>query len=817
MAKDLKRRGAKRCGDTGHFTNPVTNPFWEVPSDDRFRSMSHMSSILWHLAATALASLALGNAREIRSIDDEWSFFQGSAAGAEKVTFDSASWEKVDVPHDWSISGKFDKSAATKGSGGWMPSGVAWYRKELSLPDDLGDRRVWIEFDGVMANSEVWLNGKHLGVRPSGYVSFRYDLTDGIGSENVIVVKADTSAQPASRWYTGAGIYRHVRLVITDPVHVSPWGVFVSSSEVGPKEAQLKISTSVSNDTEKSQKVEIHSAVLKPGGEEIARTVSEITISKGANETVTQQVNVKNPELWGVISPQLHQLITTVHVNGKTVDEVKTRFGIRSAEFTSDRGFLLNGEQMKIKGVCLHHDGGAVGVAVPLGVWERRLKTLRELGVNAIRTAHNPVAPEFLDLCDRMGFLVMDEFFDCWTKGKNHHDYHLHFKKWAHIDLRDGILRDRNHPSVVLYSVGNEIHDTPHPEIAIPILKGLVEVCHATDPTRPVTQALFRPNVSGDFENGLADLLDVIGVNYRDEELLKAWEDQSGRKIIGTEQGHERSTWFRCRDHPQHAGQFLWVGIDYLGEARTWPVTTFNSGLLDRAGFVQPRGYERQSWWSDKMMVRAFRRVAATEETPSDPGYEAVEWKRRQVLFPDWTSSRTGPHRENVEVYSNAEEVELFLNEKSLGKKRVKKDIAVNWKVDFQPGEVKAVAYLDGNTVATDILRTADEPAKITATSDRSSLQEGWDEVANVVIHVTDKNGTVVPRASNKLTFSIEGPGEIIGVDNGSIISHEPFQGSERSAYQGRVLVILRRVDAEGTIILKAAADGLVGTRVEIK
>ena len=287
-------------------------------------------------------------------------------------------------------------------------------------------------------------------------------------------------------------------------------------------------------------------------------------------------------------------------------------------------------------------------------MWERRLKLLRELGVNSIRTAHNPTAPEFLDLCDRMGFLVMDEFFDCWTKGKNPHDYHLHFKEWSKTDLRDGILRDRNHPSVILYSVGNEIHYTPKPDLAKPILRGLVDVCHETDPTRPVTQALFRPNVSGDYENGLADMLDVIGTNYRDKELLDAWKAKPGRKIVGTEQGHDRSIWAACRDYPQHAGQFLWCGIDYLGESRAWPLTVFNGGLLDRAGFIQPRGWERQSWWAAKPMVKIFRRIAATEETPADPGYEALEWKRRQVLFNDWTPAGNAGTEETVEIYSNA-------------------------------------------------------------------------------------------------------------------------------------------------------------------
>ncbi|HEY1122951.1 MAG TPA: glycoside hydrolase family 2 TIM barrel-domain containing protein [Haloferula sp.] len=746
-------------------------------------------------------------AREIVSFDDGWQFHQGDVTGAEKEGFSGNDWEKVAVPHDWSIAGAFDKSAPTTGSGGWLPSGVAWYRKEFSF--DAKGKRVWVEFDGVMANAEVWINGHSLGKRPNGYVSFRYDLTQHLKAKNVLVVKADTTPQPASRWYTGAGIYRHVRLVVADPVHVAPWGAFVTTPEVDAAKATVKVDTKVANTGDAEKKVTLRSVVKGPDGKELATASSEVVIAAGKDATGVQQLAVPQPQLWDVERPQLHQLVTTITSDGKVLDETRTTFGIRSAEFTTDRGFVLNGKPVKMKGVCLHHDGGAVGAAVPLGVWERRLKKLHELGVNSIRISHNPPAPEFLDLCDRMGFLVMDEFFDCWLKAKNKQDYHRFFKEWSHTDLRDGVLRDRNHPSVVLYSVGNEIHDTPKPEIAIPILKGLVEVCHEADPSRPVTQALFRPNVSKDFTNGLADLLDVIGVNYRDGELLQAWKDKPGRKIIGTEQGHDRSTWFDCRDNPQHAGQFLWTGIDYLGESKTWPVTTYNSGLIDRAGFVQPRGVERQSWWSDKPMVGMFRRIAATEGTPTDPGYESVEWKRRQVLFPDWTPADQGAHEENVEVYTNASEVELFLNEKSLGKKSVRKDLALNWKVPFEAGALKAVAFTGGKEVATNVLRTAGKPAKLVLKADQAGLSDGFDRVAHVEVFVTDAEGVVVPTASNKITFTVEGAGKVVAVDNGSIVSLEPFQVSEREAFQGRALVILRGKQEQGKATLKARAEGL--------
>lgn len=766
-----------------------------------------------------LLSILTSGGRTVVSLDPDWRFYQGEAKGAEAPAFDDASWRKLDIPHDWSIEGRFDKNAPTGGAGGWLPSGVAWYRKSLELPAEAKGRTIWLEFDGVMANSDVWLNGQHLGLRPNGYVSFRYDVTQHAkpGETNQFVVKADTSAQPASRWYTGAGIYRHARLVIAHPVHVAPWGVFVSTPEVDANAASVRIQTTLINTTEKPGKVTLRSSVLDSSGREVAADESSLDLASGKSADASRQLRVSKPELWSVDTPKLQTLVTTLTAGGKVIDEIRTSFGIRKAEFRTDTGFWLNGKNLKLKGVCLHHDGGAVGAAVPLGVWQRRLTLLRELGVNAIRTAHNPPAPEFLDLCDRMGFLVMDEFFDCWTKGKNKHDYHLHFNQWSHTDLREGILRDRNHPSIVLYSVGNEIHDTPKPDLAKPILRGLVDVCHETDPTRPVTQALFRPNSSGDYKNGLADMLDVIGTNYRDQELLDAWKDKSGRRIVGTEQGHERATWILCRDNPQHSGQFLWCGIDYLGESRSWPLTVFNGGLLDRCGFLQPRGAERQSWWSAKPMVRAFRRIARTEATPADPGYEALEWKRQQVLYPDWNPASTEAHEENVEVYSNAEEVEIYLNGQSLGRKPTRKDgAALNWKVAWQPGTLKAVAINAGKEVSSDVHRTAGKPAAIQLVPDLTRIGTTWDDVAHVEVRLVDDQGTVVPGASNAVGFSVSGPGSLIAVDSGNVVSTEPFQASERMAYQGRCLAILRAA-GEGKFSLKAEADGLAPATVEIE
>jgi beta-galactosidase len=443
-----------------------------------------------------------------------------------------------------------------------------------------------------------------------------------------------------------------------------------------------------------------------------------------------------------------------------------------------------------------------------MSVWERRLTALRQLGVNAIRTAHNPPAPDFLDLCDRMGFLVMDEFFDCWTVGKNPFDYHLDFNEWSKLDARDTIRRDRNHPSVILYSVGNEIHDTPKAELAKNILRGLVDVCHENDPTRPVTQALFRPNVSGDYTNGLADMLDVIGTNYRDNELLAAQRDKPERKIVGTEQRHDRQTWLWLRDNPSHSGQFLWTGVDYLGESRRWPIMAAGSGLIDRTATPRPLGYERQSWWSDKPMVFMVRRAAATQAAGDDPGFAPLD--RRQVVFPDWTPANLETNDQNVEVYSNCGDVELFLNGKSLGVRPINADASPrNWRVPFARGVLKAVGRNDGKIVANYELHTAGPPAGIVLSSDHSKLADDWDDVACVEATVVDRDGNVVPRANQLIRFAISGPGVVAAVDSADNSSHEPFQAQERRAFQGRCFALVKASADAGRIVLTASAPDL--------
>jgi beta-galactosidase len=795
------------------------------------------------LIATATAHPA-EDSRLVWSLDSKgWKFALGDPPGAEKAAFNDSTWRPVDVPHDWSIEGPFSETNRAGGAGAFLPAGIGWYRLPLSLQAPLVNRKFFVQFDGVMANSDVWLNGFHLGHRPYGYSSFQYNLTGhlefGPGKTNCLAVRADNSSQPASRWYAGAGIHRHVRLVATAPVHLEHWATFVTTPAVTPDRAIVRVKTTVLNESEATREIAVRFEVLAPNGQHLqSRATSLQPLAPASSADFQQEFTVTRPVLWDIttdragqgdpwarrvgvapsgdpslasntpLAQPLYCVSAKVLSGDDILDEENTPFGIREARFEPATGFWLNGRNLKLKGVCLHHDAGALGAAVPLRAWERRLELLQEVGCNAIRTAHNPPSPEFLALCDRMGFLVLDETFDCWTVGKNPYDYHRDFKEWSKIDTRDMVLRDRNHPCVIAYSAGNEIRDTPQPESARKTLAGLVEVFHQNDPSRPVTQALFRPNVSHDYDNGLADLLDVVGQNYREDEILAAHAAKPERKIVGTENGHDRRVWLALRDHPPYAGQFLWTGFDYLGESRRWPVIGAGSGLFDRTGAPHPRAFERQSWWSDQSMVHMVRRVEPARATADGPGFAPLA--RRQMEFSDWTPRNTEPHEETVEVYSNCERVELLLNGKSLGSKPLPTDASPRtWKVAFEPGRLQAVGKNQNKTIANHELRTASKPARILLSSDCVRLTPDWDDLAYVTATVVDTNDVPVPDAADLITFQLSGPGRIVAVDSGNNSSHEPFQASARHAFQGQCIVIARATVSSGRITLTASAPSL--------
>jgi beta-galactosidase len=689
----------------------------------------------------------------------------------------------------------------------------------------------------------VYLNGALLGHRPYGYVSFEYELTPHLQpGTNVIAVRVDDSQQPASRWYPGAGINRQVRLITTGDAHIVPWGTFVTTPEISAAAATIHITTTVTNESAAPVNLSLRVRITGPNGAPVlaGKEISSnqpLQVFPRATADLDAETVLPKPDRWDLDHPVLYTVHATLLRDGKAVDDEDVPFGIREFHFDANKGFFLNGVHHKVYGVALHTDGGAVGTAVPLAVWERRLTELRKYGVNAIRTAHNPPAPEFLDLADRMGFLVMDEMFDCWTVAKNPYDYHLYFKDWFVRDTTDTVMRDRNHPSIILWSAGNEIHDTPHPEIAIPILATLAKTFHLNDSTRPVTQALFRPNASHDYEDGLADLLDVIGQNYREQEILKAHADRPTRKIIGTENTHDRNQWIAMRDHPEYSGQFLWSGIDYLGEAGRWPMIGSGSGLLLSTALPHPRALERQSWWATAPMVAIVRRTASQRAAPIDPGYANATSTNQaaapvapatpatpaappldptvrsgEPLLADWTPKDLGPHTENVEVYTNAEEVELFLNGKSIGSDKLHPDAsAITFKVPFEPGTLKAVAKSHGKVVASEELKTAGKPARIVFTADKAAapLTPDWNDVRYVTAMLVDDAGTRIPDSTTVIHFAATGPASIVAVDNGNMMDHDPFEATERKLYDGNAVALLRATGTSGRITVTASADGV--------
>ena len=807
-------------------------------------------------AATTAPAAASQKPRVIQQFTTGWRFLQADAAGAEKPAFDDSAWKSVTLPHDWAIAGPVKEDAPSKGAGAFMPTGIGWYRKSFTVSTadakPAAARRTFVVFDGVMANSDVYLNGELLGHRPYGYVSFVYELTPHLrAGKNVIAVKVDDSQQPASRWYPGAGINRQVRLITTGDAHIVPWGTFVTTPAVMAGSATIHIRSTVTNESAAAAKLSLRVQLTGPNGSAVLAgkdisSTQPLDLAPGATADLDAEAAIANPDRWDIGHGAMYTVHATLLRNGKAVDEEVVPFGIREFHFDADQGFFLNGVHHKVLGVALHTDGGAVGTAVPLAVWERRLTELRKLGVNAIRTAHNPPAPEFLDLADRMGFLIMDEMFDCWTVAKNPYDYHLYFKDWSIRDTADTVMRDRNHPSIILWSAGNEIHDTPRPEVAIPILKSLVATFHQNDPTRPVTQALFRPNVSHDYEDGLADLLDVVGQNYRPLEILKAHADKPTRSIIGTENAHDRDQWTAVRDHAEYSGQFLWSGIDYLGESRTWPTIGSGSGLLNSVALPHGRAFERESWWATTPMVAMVRRTAVVRPASIDPGYanatstdqsaapaapratasraagarpagaaappaEAAP-RFSEPLLDDWTPKDLTPHTENVEVYTNAEEVELFLNGKSLGTQKQHPDAsAIVYQVPFEPGTLKAVARSGSTVVATDELKTAGKPARLVFTADKPTtpLTPDWNDVRYVTATLVDEAGTRIPDSTTVVKFAATGPASIIAVDNGNLTDHDPYQASQRKLYFGNALALLRATGAAGKVTVTASADGV--------
>ncbi len=761
-------------------------------------------------------------------MDFGWRFHRGDAGSAMTPETDDTNWQPVNVPHDWSSEGPFSPDY---GSGnGFAPAGVGWYRKHFTLPRSFRDKRVAVEFDGVYDHAEVWINGHFVGGRPYGYSSFECVLTPllkfGAG-DNVLSVRVDHSRFADSRWYTGSGIYRHVRLRLTDKLRIGHWGVFVTTPEVSLDAATVRVETNIENGSEDAGSFFLQTEVVDPDGRVAGSLVTPSSVASGTNLTLVQQITVARPQLWSPAAPALYALKSRLNIGSNVVDEITTPFGIRTLRFDANKGFFLNGTSMKLKGVCLHHDAGCLGTAVPEKVLERRLRLLQELGVNAIRTSHNPPAPELLDLCDRLGLLVKDEAFDEFTPAKNkwvtgwnkgqpsRFGYAELFDQWSVTDVQDLVRRDRNHPSVILWSIGNEIDyandpfshpvlgaeyrpGNPPAQDIVACVRPLIAAVKQLDATRPVTMALANVGMSDAV--GLGELLDVVGYNYQEARYPGDHAKFPNRILFGSENGHQLANWTTVRDNDYVAGQFLWTGIDYLGEAGQWPNRANGAGLLDLCGFKKPNAWFRQSLWSRRPMVYLCASASGGGGVWRGRGARAQEhW--------NWSSNSMV----TVRCYTTCPEVMLTLNDRSLGLKRLADaaEGALDWQVPFEPGVLKAVGRGNGSAECEFTLQTAGPAHRIELRSDAAELDADGRDICHLEFRIVDAQGVRVPDATAEVTFSVDGPADLIGIENGDLNSPATGKQSSRNAYHGRGLAFIQSKTASGGITVRATSPGL--------
>lgn len=807
--------------------------------------------------------------RTIVNFNQNWKFsLTDTLANASAVAYNDASWRSLNLPHDWSIESDFGKDFPATPGGGALPGGTGWYRKTFTMDKADKSKRVFIEFDGVYRNSEVWVNGKSVGKRPNGYVSFSYDITPHIlfGASNVIAVRVDNSRQPNSRWYSGSGIYRNVRLVTTKPVFVDTRGTFVSTASVAGDSAEITIQTMIKNTMKFNQSVGVEQTLYDANGQQVGKILGALTVGTGSTNSYLQKLVMKNPVLWDLDNPYLYKLVTRLNVFGIQQDEYETTVGIRTFHFDALKGFHLNGKHVKINGVCNHHDLGALGTAVNKRAIERQLEILKAMGCNGIRTAHNPPAPELLDLCDRMGFIVMVEAFDMWKKRKTKFDYSLDFNEWHERDMNDMIVRDRSHPSVFMWSIGNEVGEqwveagtenldieqaniqlnnkkdiTPEDYKSVKatqyaaLTKKLAEQVKKLDPSRPVTAGC---NETGE-QNPLfqSNALDIIGFNYHEKEFedipqrfpkmpfivtesvsslhtrgfylmpsdsVYVWPERWDKPFSNPLQkcsayDNNRAPWGSTheanlkivKNYTHIAGQFIWTGFDYLGEPTPywWPSRSSYFGIVDLAGFPKDVYYMYQSEWTKKDVLHVF------PHWNWEPGKVVDVWA----------------------YYNNADEVELYLNGQSLGKRAKKGDeLHVKWRVPYSPGTLRAVSRKGGNEVLSREIKTAGAPAGLRLTADRSALRSDGEDLAFVTVELIDKDGIALPLADQLVKFSITGNGTIAGTDNGNQNDHVSLKKPERNLFFGKCMAIVQASNKPGNIVLKASVDGLPAQEIVI-
>ncbi len=795
-----------------------------------------MKKLIVSIFFAAIAGSINAQVRSSVGFNTGWKFYLGNDSTAKELTYDDSKWRKLSLPHDWSIESDFIKDAPATPEGGSLPGGIGWYRKEFVLSATAKDKIISIEFGGVYQNSEVWINRHYLGKRPNGYISFSYELTNYLlqaPQKNIIAVKVDNSQQPNSRWYSGSGIYRDVKLISHRDIFIEENGLFITTKSTNEKKAVLELTTVLNTRLTANQPIRILASVLNNKGV-VVKQANPVSMNLYFNGgALVKKIELDNPVFWSVSNPNLYTIKVQIEKAGKIVDEISTPFGIRTIHFDKDKGFFLNDKALKIQGVCMHHDLGAIGAAFNIAAATRQLKILKEMGCNAIRFAHNPPATEMLDLCDQMGFLVIDEAFDMWYKKKNKYDYHKDFKEWHKQDLEDQIKRDRNHPSIIMWSVGNEIREQ-FDSTGITITRELVDIVKALDPTRPVTSAMTETKPKYNFI-AKSNALDVFGFNYREydydslpyrfpnqkfiasesassiatrgvyyfpSDSIRTWPidykhqpdfdggnaDFTGPAFDNTKaywgNTHENS-WLAVKRNPHMAGTFIWSGFDYIGEPLPYPKFPARSsyfGVIDLAGFPKDVYYMYQSEWTKKNVLH---------------------------LFPHWNWAK-GQMVDVWAYYNNADEVELFVNGKSAGN-RTKPDTVfhVIWRVPFEAGTIKAVSKKNGKIVATREIKTAGDAYRIELKADKQTARANGRDMVFITARIVDKAGNTVPEADNLMEFSITGNGIIAGTDNGYQADTVSLKSKKRKAWKGLALAMVQATEKKGNSTVTASAPGL--------
>ena len=743
------------------------------------------------------------------NFDFDWKFIRNDSLKFADPSYSDAQWEDIQLPHDWNIKMNFDKAAG--GSAAYLPGTIGWYRKKFIVPKSYAGKHTSILFDGIFHQSDVYINGQHVGFRPYGFCSIEYDLTPylKIGAENVIAVRVNcTGDRP--RWYAGSGIYRHAWLQAVDPVHIPTNGLYITTPAVSDEKAEVQIISSVNNATGKQQTITISQRILDNKGKPASQTVTEkTTIDAQSVVDVKQIVSVVSPQRWDIENPVLYTAETTIKVNGKITDAISTPFGIRTFKFDAGKGFFLNDRPVKLKGMCLHQDAGVLGVAVPDRSYERRLEIIKEYGCNAIRCAHNQPSPEFLDMCDRMGFIVIDEAFDKWKSGY----YAQYFDEWWQKDLENMILRDRNHPSVVLWSIGNELEEAwDESDTGLERAQMLQDFVHRIEPTRPVVLA-----AQNNHQSKFSGVTDVIGYNYLEARMLSDHKAFPERRFLITEElpyysgeeGNIRSystnnPWNIISENDFIAGGFVWPGVDYLGEAG-WPGKGWPNGLFDVCMFEKPRAAFHRAMWNEKPMVR----IAVKDQSLDiEPGRDLWQWPR---IAAHWNFPES--YNElimEVLTTTNCESVELYLNDRLMGRQKTAAfpNHTIVWNVPYKRGTLIAKGYNGDEEAARDTIKTSGNVHHLKLIADRTTIKADGQDLSHIAIYLEDADGTLVQTDDRKLTVTIEGEGKFLGIDNGDLRRVDSFAGNQLKTYFGKALAIIQSTRKPGQIRVNILMEG---------